>query len=212
MKKHLPTLIIITLIFIVTSCKKSNQSDPTPSYDYLNSYLPLKPGNTWTYIHNGKDTIITKVGNNSFMQGFQTFYGVESTIADDMYFSQGDKAYYMMIYPGIGPGFSSPILDASESEGYSITTMDSTTTSSGSAPALSTLTILETNFNKTINGKTYKNVVHTVLDVYEAFNGNYMNIQSYDFYFSPAIGLIEIDKSNAGYVYDSLTIVSYKVT
>jgi len=204
MKKLLPNLILIVSIFFVTSCKKSN--DTVPNYDYINSYLPLKSGNEWTYLHNDKDTVIAKVGD-SFSQGLQTFNKV-----GDMYYSQVNDKYYMMIYPGGGIGFSVPILDASQFKGYSITTKDSTAFSSDPTPVLSMMTIVDNNSIKTVNGQTYKNVIHTVVDVYQAFNGEYMNIQTYDFYFSFGIGLIEIDKSNADVVYDTLTIVNYKLT
>jgi len=196
----------------MTSCHRETDL-PEPGYDYANSYLPLKTGNTWTYIHNNnvQDTVITKVEGDSFSQGFQAFYTVVNSGEGGMYYSQEGDLYYTIVYTDLGPGFISPILDASAYEGYSVTTKDSIAYSNDPTPRLSTMTILGTNISKTINGKTYKNVIHTSVDVEEAFNGYYMNIQTYDFYFSPGIGLIEIDKSNAGYIYDILTIVSYKV-
>ena len=151
------------------------------------------------------------MSGNNYAQGLQTFYGVDNSESDGTYYSQADDIYYMMIYPGSGLPFSSPILDTHHLDGYTVTTKDSTPNSNDPSPPLTVMTMVESNFSREINGKTYNNVIHTSVDVQEAFNGYYMSIQTYEFYFVQGIGLIEIDKSNAGYIYDTLTIVNYKV-
>lgn len=204
-------LIPFIAMLFITSCKTPKHDDPVP--DYSNSYLPLKTGNTWTYIHNGHitDTIVSKVTSDSYLQDLQTFYGVESSVSGEIYYSQNHNIYSMVVSPDFGTNFSTPILDENKSEGYTVTTKDSIANSNNTTPPRAIFTMIENNFGKTINGKIYDNVIHTNIDVQEAFNGNYMSVEIYDLYFARGIGLIEIDKSNGGFIYDTLTIVSYKV-
>lgn len=194
-------------------CKKTDDQKPSDDDNYTDSYLPLKTGNSWTYIRNGnsKDTVIFTVDGTGFDQGYQHFYGVSGKGEEGNYYSSGNNLYTMMIYHDAGPGYADPILDTDEPEGYTITTYDTLAYSNDPTPPLSTMTILGTGFRKTINGKVYQNVIHTNVDVEEAFNDHYMSVQTYDFYFAQGIGLIEIDRRNAGQLYDTLTIIDYQI-
>jgi len=211
MNRYALLILALFALVLIASCKKTVDNEPEP--DYSTSYLPLAIGNTWTYIHNNdvKDLITAKVDGNTFFQGFQQFVSVSGTGYDGMYYLQYDNLYSMMVYPDVGPAFSTPILDSYQPEGYSVVTKDSIAYSNDQTPPRSIMTIVQSGFSEAINGKTYRNVIHTVVDVEEAFNGNYMNIKTYDFYFARGIGLIEIDQSNQGFVYDRLTIADYKI-
>ena len=204
--------IFFILLLIITSCKKSNDdTEPSYNYDYAHSYLPLKTGNTWTYIRNGNDTVTLTADGSTFEQGLQEFHSVSGAVNDGAYYSQNSNLYSMMIYPSNGIAFGGSILDSSQPDGYTVTTKSPVSDPNDPAPPLSIMTINGNGFNKTINGKNYQDVIHTNVDIEEAFNGSYMSVRTYDFYFAPGIGLIEIDKSNLGIQYETLTIVNYKI-
>ena len=132
------------------------------------------------------------------------FYGVTYGTGET-YYCQSGHSYYMIFSPEFGNDFTIPILDDSEPAGYSSATFPSTTNSLDKEPVETELTIIETGISRKINGTTYKDVVHTSVEIRHPDNESENSI-IYDFYFSKGIGLIEIDKTNNEVIYDILTL------
>jgi hypothetical protein len=203
MKKYLQISIIAMLS--ITSCK-SKHDDPLPSYDYSHTYLPLNVGDTWDYMHNNdvKDTIESTVGRESYLvNGYGYSYVISSS--GHAYYAQIGNMYYMIV-ENQDVDIPVPVLDES---GFSFSETDTSTNVLTASPRIrTTLTTKEFNVSKTVNGKTYDNVIHTRVDLEFPDNG-LRSPENYDFYFAKEVGIIEIDKGIFGFIDDTQTLLSF---
>lgn len=209
-------LILVCAALFITGCKKSGTG---PAFDpYHNdtvSYLPLTTGNTWTYLHTTAthtDTLITTKNTDLATVGNKVFDGVADNKGGEIYYDDELNKYYMLISPGSTfAQIVAPILDTNQPVGYTLTTNALSDSSYINTSIQTVLTIVDVNCTKKVNGKTYNCVIHTNLNIQCGNGFGYTSIGMCDFYFAKNIGLIEIDKSNSGFVYDSKTIISYKL-
>jgi len=98
-----------------------------------------------------------------------------------------------------------------EPAGYTWTTQPSDDGFVNGIAAQTVNTIVSVNGGKTVNGKTYSNVIHTLVDLQYDFGGGFESAATYDFYFAKGVGLIESDTSSEGASIESATLTGYSV-
>jgi hypothetical protein len=98
-----------------------------------------------------------------------------------------------------------------EKVGYSWTTTPTDNGQIEGFPARLINTIKETGISKTVNGKSYSNVIHTQSDLQYDLGGGYQAAGTYNFYLAKGVGLIELTLDVDGSNYETETLTSYSV-
>lgn len=215
MKKILLTLPFAALIALA-GCKKDSSNKPTTLPD---SYWPLTPGSSWTY----KD-----VAGTSTTSYTVNMTGGTSTINDKKYYITTAVKYgtniINYVYEGNhiyalraafaslgGTSLEFQVCNDGEPAGFTWTTQPSDDGFINGVAAQTVNKVVSTNGNRTVNGKTYGNVIHMQVDLQYDFGGGFESAAIYDFYLAKGVGLIESDTSSEGTSIDSSTLTSYTV-
>ncbi|MFD3001873.1 hypothetical protein ACFS7Z_15980 [Pontibacter toksunensis] len=189
-------LIWCLVIGALTSCSK--EADPEPATTAEQDYLPTTTGSTWNY---GGDMpyTLTVTGKKEVING-KSFHEMETTQG-----TTKSKSYLLKekgVYTGVGmqPGMGNVEITILKEETPVGKPWEQTNTINGIVTKM-TFTIEEKGISKTVEGKTYKNVIHvkmkstyTFMDL-EVDAGVVSN-----YYFSKGVGLILSDFGAEGQV------------
>ena len=215
MKK--PILILITIAAVVAAgCKKSN-NDPSP--DASDTYLPVTSGTTWTYddvigTSHGTD-IITLTGATSTINGkkYYALTGDKNGTKTTGYFYAADHSYALRgSNASVGITLEIQLGNDSQPAGYTWTTHPTDDGLVEGIPAQTINKIIAKGISKTVNGKSYDNVIHTQVTL--QYNiGGYQTAAVYDIYMAKGIGMIEedTDMTMVGLAYEKQTLKSYTI-
>ncbi|HTI59539.1 hypothetical protein [Mucilaginibacter sp.] len=214
MKK--PILILITIAAVYFSgCKKSS-NDPAPGNS--DTYLPLTSGTTWTYKDvvggsTGTD-IITLTGESKTINGkkYYELTGNKNGTSSVGYFYVGNHSYAMRASDqSVGITIELQLSNDAQPTGYTWTTHPTDNGLVEGIPAQTINTIIEAGATKTVNGKSYDNVIHTQVTLQYNVGGGFETAAVYDVYMARGVGMIEMDSSVGGLGYESQTLQSYTI-
>jgi hypothetical protein len=194
MKKNILTLIAFLSIF--SACKKDDNNHP--GENNAGNYQPLTTGSTWTYEteYYGVDNSVDKETSINTVSGVtKTVNGKKYSEISVVTGSEHDKQYIGInnhVYSSLtvdGDDMTElPYFDDTKAKGeFFITTLGT-----GNVNSRIKTTIAEIGINKTIGGKVYNNVIHTVSELQFKNGANYTTTGTTDFYIAKGVGLIAI--------------------
>jgi hypothetical protein len=211
MKRGLLSVFAV-IIFCFFGCKKD--SNPAPSGEYL----PLTDGSTWkyNYVSDGgtTDTLIVKMTGGTTLIDGKTYYNAASTYRQGTspgYFYAGNHLYATRT---ADQGFGSielQLLNDTASVGYQWLTIPTADGTLGGTPVRTINTIKEKNITRTLNGKTFTNVIHTQVQLQYNNGSGFGTAVTYDFYLAKGIGLIENDANTVDILHETETIFDYSI-
>jgi hypothetical protein len=216
MKKILLTVLSVTVIAFA-GCKKDSSNKPSATTS--NTYLPVTKGSTWTYndVTAGKsDTrTITLTGATTQINGKTydniTINTVSSGNTTGYLFASNHQYAMRVLGPQVAITLELQLGLDNQTAGYSWTT---TPTDDGKVEGFPTRlvnTIKETGITKTVNGKSYSNVIHTQANLQYDFGTGYTTAGTYDYYLAKGVGLIELTLNMNGSNYETETLSSYSI-
>ena len=211
MKRGLLSVFAV-IIFCCFGCKKEATQAPS------GEYLPLTDGSTWKYNYASDggttDTLIIKMTGGTTVINNKTYYNAASTFRQGTslgYFYSGNHFYVTRTADG---GFGSvelQLLNDTASVGYQWITIPTENGTLGGTPVRTINTIKEKNINRTLNGKTFTNVIHTQVELQYNNGSGFGTTVTYDFYLAKGIGLIESDSNTEDILHETETLFDYSV-
>ncbi len=211
MKRGLLSIVVV-IIFCCSGCKKEAKEAPS------GEYLPLTDGSTWKYNYTSDggttDTLILKMTGGTTLINGKTYYNAASTYKQGTspgYFYAGNHLYATRT---ADVGFGSielQLLNDTASVGYQWITIPTADGTLGGSPVRTINTIKEKNLTRTLNGKTFTNVIHTQVEMQYSNGSVFGTAVTYDFYLAKGIGLIENDANTEGILHETETLFDYTV-
>ncbi|KAA8478497.1 hypothetical protein F1649_17475 [Arcticibacter tournemirensis] len=194
--------LFVSIVILFASCRKDPPVYPDgllpidPNAD-IGAYQPLTKGSFWTYSSTQNDveytTTTTLTGNtrvfssNIFWEGETVAAGAETRMS---YYYYGDHQYILKDDDFFeGANTELVYLNDTASVGYSWTQ----SLTIAEMPARFLGSIKERGITKTVNGRTFKNVIHTTVLLQYQLTGAYETYATYDFYIAKNVGVIETD-------------------
>jgi len=229
LKNQLKINIYLALVTLIAGCKLDapilpKTTDTTggggtvvfpPAGD--GSYQPTTSGSYWIYksITAGvTDTTKSVIdGNTATFDGVKYYEGIayyqNQSVIDTSYLSKENhvyinyaiaagqviKLYYLNDNIAVGQGWTSPINDSGELNGI---------------PGQFVGSIIEKGISKTVEGKTYKNVIHSRVMLQYDYGSGFETAITYDNYCAQNIGIIEVDTQGLG-ITGVETLLSYSI-
>jgi hypothetical protein len=182
------TFLMIWCLVVGTlaSCSKDEaETAPVPGTEQ--DYMPSTAHSTWTYGGTSPYTL-TATGATKVING-KTYYEMEEKKGTETnkYYLLKDKGVYTVIGMISGTGsLEIPILKEDTPVGKP---WEQTGTING-ADTKMTFVIVEKDVSKTVEGKTYKNVINVKMDMAFSLMGVPLGGLTGHFYFSKGVGLI----------------------
>ncbi|SHN31771.1 hypothetical protein [Mucilaginibacter sp. OK098] len=219
MKTYL--LAIVTAALFASGCSsKKNEPKPAADSTNANSYLPVAPGNTWTYNDAvpsyGTSIETTKMVGGTLAINSKNYYTQQNDspvngITTNYFYA--DNHTYAVRTSNYPTSLAIELILGNDSYpvGYSWTT---TPTDDGilfGYPTHTVNTIKEKNIPVTVNGKTFVNVIHTQVSFEQDAGGGFKSKGTYDFYLAKGIGLIEKITQLSFQPYEKETLIDYTV-
>jgi hypothetical protein len=218
MKRYL--FLIGIIAFFATGCI-SSKNDPKPGDGTASAgnYFPVSSGSTWTYNEElaGKTgtTVQKMTGKTKTINGKNYFEATSASTVkgnNTAYFYNANHVFTILqTIPQENITIEVTLGDDSKAAGYTWTTKPTTDGLVRGYPAQMINTINETGISRTVNGKTFTDVIHTQSDLQYDLGFGFTSYSLYDFYLAKGVGMIESDTSVQGTVYDKETITSYTV-
>jgi hypothetical protein len=208
MKKNLHFVITLFISCILFgSCKKDspdNGPDPVVSTT-SDTYQPLTTGSYWKYASTGLSTGTTEM---TITANTKTFNGKKfqlvtvksnSNTAPVGYYYANNHVYTLRQETG-GYGYLQFTYlkdNAAVNASWKESVTDNGTLNG--VPAQMIGKIIAKAITKTVAGKTYKDVIHTKVQLqYALYSSTYETFGNYDYYIAKGIGIIEIDSDLSG--------------
>lgn len=200
MKKTIYTLLAISALFLA-SCKKDNDGNK-PGGNGKDTYQPFTAGSEWKYrteVDLGEggplvDTSVntmttqTKTINNKKFYVAKTVGGEENA---ETYLGLNNNIYSTIIHDEVADeDLEFAYLNASKAVNESWETLFTIEDEDGDIQARLKTTIKEKGISKTILGKSYNNVIHTVVETGFKVNNNWVTVSQMDFYIAKGVGMI----------------------
>lgn len=214
--KRLLLAVLSVAVIALAGCKKDSSNKPSTT---SNTYLPVTKGSTWTYndiTAGASDTrTITVTGATTQING-KTYDNIAiNTVSSGNttgYYLASNHQYAMRV---LGSQVAITLelqlgLD-NQNVGYSWTTTPTDNGKVADFPARLINTIKETGISKTVNGKSYSDVIHTQGNLQYDFGTGYTTAGTYDFYLAKGVGLIELTLNTNGSNYETETLSSYSI-
>lgn len=188
MKKRKVIVAFTLVLSLFAACKKEETTpagDNTPGGD---TYQPLTVGSTWKY----RDSISGSTYAQTVIDSSATFNNIKYQVmySDNgtAFYAKSGSSYWVRSYTN--PADPSTVislnyLDDAAAAGSSWNTQ----TTLGGVPATATTSIVEKGISKTINGKTYSNVIHSRITVVFTLQGISIN-ENFDYYAAKGIGIV----------------------
>lgn len=190
---------ILALLILGISCKKKDSSNPeTPAEKYMN----LSAGNTWTYetVNNltsltTSNTVTSSSRDTSIAGKNYHVFTNSSGAVNDYYNITGNDYYTFRNLVALGSSSVEHIyLKDNTTAGTSWSQTITIAPFSGvptTVPLTITNTIAEKNISRTVNGKTYTNVIHISTTLSSASLPAGSLTTDIHSYYAPKYGLIE---------------------
>jgi len=216
MKRNLLVILAVLTLFYV-SCKKDSANTTPSSAD---SYFPVTSGSTWRYYDfvqgSSTDTITLKMTGGTSIFNNKTYYNTATKStnsgAGTEYFYSANHSYAIRALNAYaGTIIELKLYNDTATVGNNLI---STPTDNGLVdviPARTINTVVAKNLTRTINGKTFTDVIHTKVDFQYDYSGNYQTGFSYDFYLAKGIGMIESQLTILGGTYEEEVILDYSI-
>ena len=208
MKKNSQFIITLFISFILFgSCKKSSpDNDPDPvSSTTSNTYQPLTNGSYWKYLSTGLamgTTEMTVTATTKTFNGkkFQLITVKSNLNTAPVGYYYADNHVYTLRQETGGYGYLQ-FTYLKDNLAVNATWKENVTDNGtlNGVPAQMTGKIIAKAINKTVAGKTYKDVIHTNVQLqYALYSSTYETFGNYDYYIAKGIGIIEIDSDLLG--------------
>jgi hypothetical protein len=189
------TLLMIWCLVVATlvSCSKD---DPAPAPATEQDYMPATANSTWSYGGTSPYTL-TVTGATKVVNG-KTYYEMETKDEDDT----TSKSYLLKdngVYTGIGivPNTGSLEITILKEKAPVGESWEQTSTLNGVDTKMK-FVIVEKDVSKTVEGKTYKNVINVKMEMTFTFMGQDLGGLTGNYYFSKGVGLILTDFGTQG--------------
>jgi hypothetical protein len=172
--------LAIICICILTACKKKTES-------VTEDYSPLTVGSNWTYLINGVTNKLTVTNKDTVAAG-RTYKVLSNNNGANQYQAKNGNEYYRLaILQGILPnGFDELYLKSDQNVGGSWQLNVPIVISGIPVNVTSKYNVTEKGISKTVQGKTYTDVIHIRQDFISSFG----NSGGGDNYYAKGIGLI----------------------
>lgn len=230
MKKLIPiTLISVSLFLSACGLKdivgpkaasNSNSNSSPGGTTNSDSYQPVVKGSTWTYsveafgFPAGNATIsitgdVQTINNTTFFKSQTINPG-----GDTQFSFCGSRGNLFLNYDP-DTRIEQPYLDISKPAGASFNTAVNDPNNPG-VPARYVTTIVEKDVTKTINSRSFKNVIHTRVEMQYDYGSGYVAETVEELYVAKGVGIVEWDTSAAFLtstpsLVSKLIIVSYDI-
>jgi hypothetical protein len=166
-------------IMILGSCKKKTET-------IIEDYLPLTVGSNWTYTSNGVSNKLTVTNKDTVALG-RTYKVLSNSNGANQYQAKAGTEYYRLAsFQGVLPAFDELYLKSDQDVNGTWQLAIPIVVSGFTIYVNSKYTITEKGVSKTVQGKTYNDVVH----VHQDFNSPLGNNGTADWYYAKGIGLI----------------------
>lgn len=198
--KKLPLLILFATVTVFSSFKKDDVLIKKPVVP--TSYYPTASGTSRTFltVTDGAESTFTEVFNGKTkVVNKATYYEAEikfanSPVSSKAYYYHGNNVCRNRAFDASQNAVVElDYLNEKESVGYTWTSHMSPTGNINGVPEQVIGTIKEKGISKTINGKTYNDVIHTSMNVQYNVSNGYQTVATYDFYMAKGIGIILMD-------------------
>ena|SRR5687767_9946202 len=174
------TILALCCVLLFVQCKKSASSAPP-------DYLPLTVGTNWTYVSNGTTLKLT-VTNKDTVALTRTYKVLSNSNGANQYQAKSGNEYYRFAtFQGFLPnGVEELYLKADQ--GVNATWQFNVAVQFGGVtiPVTAKYTITEKGISKTVQGKSYTDVVHVRQDLTSPLGNN----GGGDFYYAKGVGMI----------------------
>jgi len=209
-------IMIIGGAILAAGCSKKNNPGPSASAD---SYLPVSSGSTWTYNDvvggSASQLTITMTGGTSVING-KTYYAGTSASStrgtSTGYFYAANHSYsFRATSAAVNITIELQMGNDEQNVGYTWTTTPTDNGTINGVSAKTVNTIKEKNISRTVNGKTFNNVIHTQVDLQYDLGTGFQSVATYDIYLAKGVGMIENDTSVSGSPYEVETITGYTI-
>lgn len=201
MKKYFQSLVAVAIfVLLFAGCSKDDSSSTSTT----SNYSPLTNGSNWTYNFTQGSTSGTyklTVSRDSTINS-KAYKVLTSTDGIDRYMARNNNEYYrLQAFPTLGvDNFEELYLDDSKDvNGTWTKTVNFTYIFNGMPIAITAnlnYVIKEKGVTRTVNNKSYSNVVHVKLDISSVLFGG--SVGGGDFYYSKGVGMIENSISISG--------------
>jgi hypothetical protein len=207
LSRLLKSTVVLVAVSALVSCQKeinpleeeNNEPGTEVPVPAGNSYMPYTKGSTWTYqdsaVTNFKTILIASDVSKTLAGISYKEYAVVEGINDlPIYYGKVKNDYYMLLEAGAANGatFDINMLFLNDKEAVGYTWTKDAGTANG-FPARIKGKIAAKGITKTWVGKTYKDIIHTVVDLEYNLLGNWMSMGTYQFYCAKGIGLVKTD-------------------
>ncbi len=198
MKKYL--LLIPALAFLITSCDKDDDNGSggnQTEFTEKQSYLPVSENSWWKYKDSASSAIVTRTATNitKVLNGITlTYMSNNPATPDSSYLGRSGSKYYNYSKGSLnGSNVEANVQIADTSKNIGETWSESNIGSFNGFNASLQGTMLEKNITKVVEGKTYTNVIHTLVKISVAapFVGN-IEIAEYDCFMARGVGAIQL--------------------
>ncbi|MGN6421396.1 MAG: hypothetical protein ACTHMC_28030 [Pseudobacter sp.] len=201
MKRILYTLLILSVA--ATSCQKDISGElPDDAAASKDSYQPTSKGSYWKYRQTGLfagDYDMVSTGQTQTIDGivFTSFTNGAGGAASQMMLGKKGPNYYLRV-AGSSPNSGAPFdltqlyLNETEAVGFK---WDFTGGHGNGFTAKTPGEIIEKGITLTVQGKTYKDVIHTRIKLQYQMPApiGLMETLTYDYYVAKGVGMIRID-------------------
>ncbi|MCD8742579.1 hypothetical protein LT679_18355 [Mucilaginibacter roseus] len=220
MKKTLYTLLAISAL-LLASCKKDND-DNNPGGG-SNTYQPFTAGSEWKYrteIDLGEGAPLVDTSVNTMTAQTKTInnkkYYVAKSVDDEgteeTYLGLNNNVYSTIISDELaGKDLEFAYLNESKAVNESWETLFTIDDEDGDIEARLKTTIKEKSITKTVLGKSYNNVIHTIVETGFKINNNWVTVAQMDFYIAKGIGMIATYGGVNGNISAKTELMSYNI-
>lgn len=190
MNKFALLMIWCLVIGALVSCSK-DEADPAPAPIVEQDYMPVTAKSTWTY--GGTNPYTSTVTGATKVINGKTYHEMETNedgTTRKSYLLKDKGVYTAKGFISQFESLELVVLKEAAAVGES---WEQTSTINGADTKLK-FTMVEKDISKTVEGKTYKNVIHVKMETSLSFMGaGFITISTSNFYYAKGVGLILSD-------------------
>ncbi|WP_183575394.1 hypothetical protein HDF18_15815 [Mucilaginibacter sp. X5P1] len=196
----------VAILLLMAGCKL-DKPDYSSFFATAGTYQPVTKGSYWTYQENASgdlDTstttmtgVSTVINNRTYYQ-VSTVYNSQVSPAESGYFSNGGHIYTTLGKSGSDTLETYYLNDTTAVNGTWIAKVNGNGTLSG-FPARIAGQIVEKNISRTVNGKTFTNVIHTKFYLQQDNGTGFTTTITFDYFIAKGIGIIEQDATGVDF-------------
>jgi hypothetical protein len=219
--KKLAPVILLLFVLTVSSCGQKELIGPNAeNFTRSDSYQPVTAGSTWKYNVNASGftdvkTVIMKA-NTAVFDGrtyavAQATQKSDGTTENEYYYHSG--SIYTTRADASAPDdvVEAQYLDDSAIIGTTFISKPNALGTNGGNPVRWVGTIVDRNATRTVGGLSFKNVIHTKVDLQYDYGSGFISSVVYDYYVSRGVGIIELNASSSGVVFATQQITNYNI-